>query len=203
MIKNIIFDFGDVFINLDKSVQATSLNQYNLSALPSKFHELCKLYEIGHVSTSAFIDRVLALIPNTNKDAFITAWNGILRNFPKERLHFLQNISKNYRCFLLSNTNDLHINWIMNDWGLPLYNEFKSCFEGFYLSHEIGIRKPNKEAFEYILHNHKLDPTETLFIDDTKEHIVTANTLSIHTWHLIPKQEDVINLLTLKKPLFT
>lgn len=202
MIKNIIFDFGDVFINLDKSVKATSLNQYNHCALPPEFHAICNLYEVGHLSTSTFINRVLELIPQTNTETFITGWNGILRNFPKERLRFLQDISKNYRCFLLSNTNELHINWIQNDWGLPLYNEFKSCFEGFYLSHEIGLRKPNKEAFEYILHEHKLNPTETLFIDDTKEHIEAANALLIHTWHLIPKQEDIIDLLTIKKQLF-
>lgn len=202
MIKNIIFDFGDVFINLDKSVKATSLNQYSHCALPPEFHTICNLYEVGHLSTSTFINRVLELIPQTNTETFITGWNGILCNFPKERLRFLQDISKNYRCFLLSNTNELHINWIQNDWGLPLYNEFKSCFEGFYLSHEIGLRKPNKEAFEYILHEHKLNPTETLFIDDTKEHIEAANALLIHTWHLIPKQEDIIDLLTIKKQLF-
>ena len=202
MIKNIIFDFGDVFINLDKSVQSTSLNQYNHHALPEKFHDYCIAYEVGNLNTETFIELVLELVPQTDKQTFINAWNSILLNFPKERLLFLKDISKNYRCFLLSNTNELHINWIKQDWGLPLFNEFKSYFEGFYLSHEIGLRKPNTTPFTYILDKHNLNPLETLFIDDTEEHILTAKSLAIHTWNLIPKKEDVTDLLTIKKQLF-
>ena len=50
-----------------------------------------------------------------------------------------------------------------------------------YLSHELGFRKPNKSIFEYVLDNANIKPEETLFIDDTLDHINTAKTLGIQT----------------------
>ena len=66
----------------------------------------------------------------------------------------------------MSNTNDLHISWIQRDWGDKLYNEFKVCFEKFYLSHEINLRKPNTDIYEFVLNENKLQAKECLFIDD-------------------------------------
>ena len=53
-----------------------------------------------------------------------------------------------------------------------------------YLSHEIGVRKPNIEAFQFILKQQKLNPNEVLFIDDSPQHIEDAKKLGINTYHL-------------------
>ena len=197
MIKNIVFDFGDIFINLDKKLFAEELQKIHISQESEEMLPILQQYEMGLVSTDKFLtffeERLSVL-----QDKLKRAWNSILLDFPKERLRFIQNLSesKKYRLFLLSNTNDLHISWIQQNWGMEQYNAFKICFEQFYLSHEINLRKPNNNIYEFVLTMNKLAPKETLFIDDTKENTDAAKALGIHIWNLKPGKEDVLELLT-------
>ena len=78
----------------------------------------------------------------------------------------------------------------------------KNCFDAFYLSHDIQLRKPNKNIFEFILIQHNIEASECLFIDDTLENIKTASELNMNVWHLNPKIDDVVNLLEANKTLF-
>jgi len=155
-------------------------------------------YEMGLISTDYFVGFFRNKFPLISKESLIFAWNAILLDFPKKRLEFLKQLveSKKYRLFLLSNTNDLHISWIQNDWGTELFNEFKNCFEQFYLSHEINFRKPNTDIYKFVLEENNLKASETLFVDDLKENTESAKTLGIHVWNLIPKEEDVMELFT-------
>jgi len=200
MIKNIIFDFGDIFINLDKEATAKALAQLGITELSEETLMICQQYEMGLLSTTSFIDffEMKFQVPS---EKLITAWNAILLDFPAHRLKFIQELAKNanYNLFLLSNTNELHISWIQENWGMHLYNTFKNCFGYFYLSHEMKMRKPNAIIFEYILKEHSLVPLETLFIDDTKENTDSAKLLGIQTWNLIPGQDDIIHLFNQKQ----
>jgi putative hydrolase of the HAD superfamily len=201
MIKNIIFDFGDVFINLEKSATLTELFQLGVTEVTEEMMEVYQLYEIGKITTPEFVSRFTALYPQISEEQFKNAWNAILKDFPLHRLDFLKELaaSEKYRLFLLSNTNDLHITWIQDNWGTSLYNEFKDCFEQFYLSHEIHMRKPNADIFEYVLRKNKLKPEETFFIDDTEANTYRASTLGIHVWNNNPETEDVVDLLSRKE----
>jgi putative hydrolase of the HAD superfamily len=197
MIKNIVFDFGDIFINLDKKLFAEELQKIHISQESEEMLPIIQQYEMGLVSTDeffAFFEERLSV----SQDKLKKAWNSILLDFPKERLRFIQNLSesKKYRLFLLSNTNDLHISWIQKNWGMEQYNAFKICFEQFYLSHEINLRKPNNNIYEFVLTTNDLAPKETLFIDDTKENTDAAKALGMHIWNLKPGKEDVLELLT-------
>ncbi|MDC1261859.1 HAD-IA family hydrolase [Polaribacter sp.] len=200
MIKNIIFDFGDIFINLDKEATAKALAQLGITEISEETLMICQQYEMGLLSTTSFIDFFETKFQVPSKK-LITAWNAILLDFPAHRLKFIQELAKNanYNLFLLSNTNELHISWIQENWGIHLYNTFKNCFGFFYLSHEMKMRKPNAIIFEYILKEHSLVPLETLFIDDTKENTDAAKLLGIQTWNLIPGQDDIIHLFNQKQ----
>ncbi|TPN82095.1 HAD family hydrolase [Aquimarina algicola] len=202
MIKTIIFDFGDVFINLDKPATLKKFSE--LGKLPSteKITALNELYEVGKISTKDFIGKIQHFFPNATAQQIIDAWNAILIDFPEFRLEFLQHLSssRKYKLILLSNTNELHINWIKEN--VSFYEEFKSCFDAFYLSHEIQLRKPEVEVFNFILRKHQLSAHETLFIDDTKENTNAAASLGIHTWNNNPQREDITELFTLKSSLF-
>lgn len=200
MIKNIIFDFGDVFINLDKEATYRELYKLGVSEISEAMMEVYYKYEMGLLTTEEFVDFFHKEF-SIDKQNLIHAWNAILLDFPKHRLEFIKKLAKdkNYRLFLLSNTNDLHISWIQNDWGQALYNEFKNCFEQFYLSHEIHMRKPNTNIFEFVLKENQLEATETIFIDDTLENTEAAKVLGIHVWNNDPKNEDVVNLLSRKE----
>ena len=197
MLKNIIFDFGDIFINLDKKLFAEELQKIHISQESEDLQPILKHYEMGLVSTDKFLTFFEERF-HVSQDKLKRAWNSILLDFPKERLRFIQNLSesKKYRLFLLSNTNDLHISWIQKNWAMEQYNAFKICFEQFYLSHEINLRKPNNNIYEFVLNTNKLVPMETLFIDDTKENTDAAKALGIHIWNLKPGKEDVLELLT-------
>ena len=197
MIKNIVFDFGDIFINLDKKLFAEELQKIHISQESEELLPILQQYEMGLVSTDKFLTFFEERL-HVSQDKLKRAWNSILLDFPKERLRFIQNLSesKKYRLFLLSNTNDLHISWIQKNWGMEQYNAFKICFEQFYLSHEINLRKPNNNIYEFVLTTNKLAPKETLFIDDTKENTDAAKALGIHIWNLKPGKEDVLELLT-------
>jgi putative hydrolase of the HAD superfamily len=99
----------------------------------------------------------------------------------------------------LSNTNSLHISWIQKTWGAELYSEFKKCFEKFYLSHEIHLRKPNQDIYKFVLNTNRLVPEETFFIDDIEENTTTASTLGINVWNINPACEDVVDLFSQKE----
>jgi putative hydrolase of the HAD superfamily len=200
MIKNIIFDFGDIFINLDKEATINALAKFGIREIDEESMKVVYQYEEGKISTEDFVAFFSKQFKIAKEDV-IVAWNAILLNFPIHRLAFLKELteSKKHRLFLLSNTNDLHISWIQNNWGNKMYQEFKNCFEQFYLSHEINFRKPNSEIYEFVLQENNLKAVETFFIDDLKENTNAAEILGIKTWNLIPGKEDVVNLLTKKE----
>lgn len=203
MIKNLIFDFGDVFINLDKKgAMDNALNLFGIDTLSDEIHAINALYEQGLISTEEFLEFYLECFPHLDKDSLLEAWNSILRDFPVHRLDYLQKLAneKKYKLILLSNTNELHINWIKEN--VPFYEEFKGKFDAFYLSHEIQLRKPDANIYEFVLNENNIKAEETLFIDDTEANIITASKLGIHTWHINPETDDVTSLFSTKSDLF-
>ena len=202
-IKTIIFDFGDVFINLDKegAVQ-NALTLFELDELPEDLIAINTLYEQGLISSEEFIEFYTDNFPKLSKNTIIDAWNFILKDFPEERLKFLQKLKleNKYKLILLSNTNDLHIKWVQEQ--VPFYKEFKDCFDKFYLSHEINLRKPNDDIYNFVLKQNKLKAEECLFIDDTKDNTDTASKLGIHVWNIDETKENIIDLFSIKEDLF-
>ena len=114
MIKNIVFDFGDVFINLDKEATFKKLKELGVKEFTIELLELAKQYEMGMITTQEFVNTFKNYFPSISETDFKNAWNSMLLDFPLYRLSFLKLLanSKKYRIFLLSNTNDLHISWI-------------------------------------------------------------------------------------------
>ena len=203
MIKTIIFDFGDVFINLDQEGHLINALKYlNLDKFPEELVTINKVYECGLISTETFLGYYQDLFPNISKNKLIDIWNFMLKGFPKYRLDFLMELkeSNKYQLILLSNTNELHIDWIKEH--VPFYETFKNCFDVFYLSHEIHLRKPNANIFEFVLNQNNLKSTECLFIDDNRDNTEIAKKLGINIWNINPITEDIINLFKIKNALF-
>jgi len=203
-IKTLLFDFGDVFINLDKSATLKHLAQFGITKLSPEQIEKNKAYEVGKLSSQDFIFYYHTNFKDNNAsaEAITTAWNSILLDFPLQRLEFLKELKKKgeFQLILLSNTNELHISWIKEH--VNFYEEFKSCFDAFYLSHEINLRKPNANIYEFVLDQHQLKPEEVLFIDDTKENTDAAKSLGFQVWNINPETEDVTSLFKTNQHLF-
>lgn len=203
MIKTIIFDFGNVFINLDiEGAIDTTFKSLNINSFSDEIIAFNSFYEQGLITTKEFIAFYQENFPNLSTEELIEIWNCMLKDFPKYRLDFLKELqaTSKYKLILLSNTNELHINWIKEQ--VSFYEDFKNYFDAFYLSHEIHLRKPNKDIFEFVLNENNIVATECLFIDDNKDNIETANALNFKTWHINPKTEDVSNLFKTKTPFF-
>ena len=197
MIKNIIFDFGDVFINLDKEVIFREIEKFGGGLeLSPEILVLNESYEVGRTSSEDFVNQLATIYPQATSTEIIAIWNCMLLDFPEYRLEFIENLSKenNYRLFLLSNTNALHITHVEEKMGAEKFGRFKKSFEQFYLSHEINLRKPNAEIYEFVLHENGLKAEETFFIDDIKENTVAAEKLGIHIWNLQVGSDDIIHL---------
>lgn len=195
-IKNIIFDFGDVFINLDKPATLREMQKLGLTELTPEMDAANKAYEKGEISTQAFIDFYQNHFANLTKNQLISAWNAIILDFPLHRLQFLKNLQKQatHRLFLWSNTNALHLERVQEVMGKSDYQTFLGCFEKYYFSHELGMRKPEAVCFTNILDEQNLLPEETLFIDDIADNTQAAARLGIQVWNIKPGLEDVSQL---------
>ncbi|MDX1761424.1 MAG: HAD family phosphatase [Christiangramia sp.] len=202
MIKTIIFDFGDVFINLDKEATLRNLKEIDVQELPEAISVKNREYEQGFVTSDEISEHYSTHFPQMKKEDFLNSWNSILLEFPEYRFKFIKKLAeeKDYKLILLSNTNENHIEHIKQN--VPFYEDFKDCFDAFYLSHEIGMRKPNPDIFEFVLDKHGLQPENCLFIDDTSENVETAVRLGFQTWNIQPTHEDIIDLFTTKSNLF-
>ena len=196
MINTLIFDFGDVFINLDKPAIERSLNKLGISTITGEMIETAKVYEKGLISTNEFINSFTKKFPTITNKQFTKAWNSIILDFPEHRLTFIENLAslKKYKLILLSNTNALHIDKVIENMSLKRYCRFKKCFDKFYLSHEIKLRKPDHYIYEFVLNENNLMAKNCFFIDDTKENTDTAKKLGLLTWNNNPEKDDIINL---------
>ncbi len=193
-IKNLLFDFGDVFINLDKTATLRELHKLGATEITPEMDVMNKKYEKGLVTTDEFVAFYQTIFPNTTEQALKESWNAILLDFPEYRLEFLEKLAKKYPIYLLSNINDLHLSWIKNSLGKKFYNRFLACFKKVYYSHEINLRKPDNSIFEYLLNDANIVASETVFVDDTLENIEKAIELGFKTWCINPITDDIVNL---------
>jgi glucose-1-phosphatase len=201
-IKNIIFDLGGVILNIDYRLTQQAFAQLGIDPQKGLYaqkeqSEIFDLLETGKISEAQFLEKIKAIAPQSVTEVqIIDAWNAMLLDFPLRRLQLLQQLQLHYSIYLLSNTNEIHekaFNKILQSaCGFPSLALF---FDKVYLSHRIGLRKPSKEIFEFVLHDAHLVARETLFLDDSVQHIETANLLGIKTIH-------VTNGLTMEKDIF-
>lgn len=194
-VKNIIFDLGGVFINLDYSKTRDAFIEagvHNFNELYTQHHVTPAFHqlEVGSITPEIFYERLREQTGIALSDAFIkNAWNAMLLNFPEERILWLKEIKERYRIFLFSNTNQIHYDHFMNTFNRQFAGKgFNSYFIKAYYSHEMGLRKPDEAAFRFILNEQQLNPAETLFIDDTEGNIEGAKKVGLQTILLLPPQ---------------
>ena len=194
-IKNIIFDFGGVIYDIryeNVTESFVKLGAVKLSALYSKVFQtdFIDLYEEGKISSEDFRKEIrnLAEIPLT--DAQIDyAWNSILLGIPEERVKFLLELKKKYRLFLFSNTNAITCDEFTKNLNEKFgFDFFGTIFEAAYFSHTLHIRKPKAEGFRQIIREQKLEISETLFIDDSPQHVEGARKVGLNVYHLTDGQ---------------
>lgn len=198
-IKNIVFDFGGVLVDLD---QQASMDAFAALGM-ARVTEYLTLYghkgpfgrlESGKMDLASFRNEIRRLFEVSVSDEEIDrAWGAFLLHIPKKKMQMVHELSKKYRVFLLSNTNPVHAGKLQEfeDAGFPL----RECFEKIYLSYEIGLSKPGREIFEYVLKDAGLKPEETLFVDDGPANCKTAVEMGMKTMQPKPYEDFTQDIL--------
>lgn len=198
MINTIIFDFGDIFINLEKENQVEAFKKLGLSAPNDELIAMNDLFEKGKINELEFIQSFHKFIPDASLNQIRDAWNTIIGEFPLYRLEFLQLLSHKYRLFLLTNTDEIHISKFEHKVGISFFSDFYQCFDKVFYSYEMGMRKPDPAIFTTIMNKYDLSPKRTLFVDDKKVNTDAAESLGLHVWNLQVGKEDVVDLFKQK-----
>ena len=191
-IKNIVFDLGDVIINIDVPRAAQSfatLSGRETTEVIRLFEEgkVFRQFETGQLDAPGFRSHVRQLLDNSDwEDAEIdTAWNSLLLDLPADRVELLKQLGKKYRLFLLSNTSSIHIealNKILHQ--ASGVSNLDDLFEKIFLSYEMGIMKPHPDIYQRVLEEAGIRAEETLFLDDNADNIRAASALGIQTIHV-------------------
>lgn len=193
-IKNLVFDFGGVLVDLDRQRCVDQFQQIGLDNVNQLLSDSFKdgffqKYELGLISTAEFRDHIRSLSGKPVADAAIdAAWNSFLCSIPFHKLALLLKLREKYMVYLLSNTNELHWQWSVDN--LFPYKGFdvSSYFEKIYLSFEMHLAKPDVNIFKTMTTDAGIEPNETLFIDDSIDNCLAAETLGIQSF--VAKNND-------------
>lgn len=191
-IKNIIFDLGGVFLNIDFQKTNEAFEKLGVAGFADYFNQhhadaLFEHLETGKIAEDDFYEAFRKETQTQLTNAQIRdAWNALILDFPSERLAWLNEIKNRYRVFLFSNTNQIHYNFFMANFTKTFGGkDFNSYFIKAYYSQILGLRKPLVESYQAIITEQQLNPAETLFIDDTEKNIVGAKESGLQTIHLV------------------
>ena len=191
MIKQIWFDFGNVFIPIYPERTQKAFNTRGVKLTEQAFANLNERYEVGAMSTSEFMqDIAMSCTHLQSSMAVAHGWNALLGKL-QDRTLFLKKLARTYELCLVSNTNEAHIKHIKKESGPFLWNAFVEKFEALFLSYEIGHRKPDSSYFEYVLKHMDAKPEEVLFIDDSSVNVEAAAALGIHTWQFNAQEGNI------------
>lgn len=197
-IQNIIFDYGNVIFMIDFARTQYAFEKLGISKADQIFAHTNQIsffdeFDKGMISKDEFRDHIrkIACNPKLSNQEIDNAWNALLIGIPNPNYHEALLQAKNkYRTFLLSNNNVIHYQYIMDYLATDFQlNGNETLFEKDYYSHLMGMRKPDRDIFDFIVETHFLEPKKTLFIDDSPQHIATAQKLGFQTHLMTPKDQ--------------
>lgn len=198
-LKNILFDLGGVILDLNVSGTLEAfLNlgfQKELLSYPENFYtDIFFNYETGKVNSDEFRDSIRKLTGiNFSDGEFNDAWCTMLARVPKKRADILKSLSQKYKLYMLSNTSPLHIEHFGQMFLQSAGYSFEEVFTRLFYSHEIGLHKPDPNAFLHVIEEARIKPQETLFLDDNIHNVKAAKDLGFNVIHITDnlKMEDV------------
>ena len=194
-IKNIIFDLGGVLLNIDPQKTIDAFCQLGMPQLVgdkghSYDHPIFYQMEQGRISSDEFREGVLGLLPNrTSFQEIDRAWTAMLLDFPAIRVEMIKNLQKDFKIYLFSNTNAIHVEKFHSNFRNQHGFEVSTLFKKDFYSNEIGHRKPSFESYQEIIRLSGINPEETLFIDDSFQNIEGAIASGLKGLWLEPGQK--------------
>lgn len=180
--KYLLWDLGGVFYGVDYQRTIAAFERLSKQSIPysqEKQDEIFSLFEVGKISPQAFMQALQEkFFPHASPKEIQTAWNAMLLG-PLPNTSLLPLFAEKFSMALLSNTNALHWEIVR-----PQIDPFAGYFQKIFASHQIHLRKPNPEAFLHVINTLGWDPKETLFVDDSRQHVEGARKVGLHAFHL-------------------
>lgn len=180
MIKNVIFDFGQVLVHFDPTymVGLYVSDEKDKTLLSDVIFDRLYWNELdkGTLSDEELLDLARKRLPERLWDVAETIYRNWIIHLPPidGMAELIRSIKATYgvRCFLLS---DISKYFAENCDKAPILQLLDGCV----FSGPLGITKPSKEIFEHILNKYGLSAEETVFIDDKNQNIAGANAVGI------------------------
>lgn len=197
-VRNLLFDLGNVIIDIDvDEAMGRIAKLLREDGQKDVIDRIMIEYECGRVSTDIFINTILGQSHRRIQAVdVIEAWNSMLIGIPAYRLEMLKMLRYNYNVYLLSNTNELHLEWVHRHVSKVHHvHQFeKDFFDQAYYSHLVGDRKPQPSIYKHIIDDAFMTPALTLYMDDVKENLDVAKKLGFET-HLVKPGEEIAEYL--------
>ena len=194
--KNIIFDLGGVIldINMQKALNgfaALGLPESELRFDVGETADLMHHYQLGHFTTDEFCKLVAAKCNSgTTPEQVALAWNSICIGIPERKLNAIKALKQKANVYLLSNTNDLHWQYCLDNWFNAGGNRCEDFFHQVFLSQDLHLEKPHAEIFEHVIKAigavRGSETSDTIFLDDNIDNVNAAKDCGIQAEQITP-----------------
>ena len=195
MIKNIIFDIGNVILNfnIDEVLQKFTNNKEEQKFIVENIINSPEwlgntLIDTGYISREDAMEIVKDRTNHCNDKLIVDFWENY-NDFAKVDERVLNLIKElkdnNYKIYLLSNINPYTFEFV-NKSGLF------ELVDGYVLSYQEHKVKPYMAIYNVLLERYKLIPNECIFIDDNEKNITTGNILGIISKKVVPDNYNSI-----------
>ncbi|NCC18797.1 MAG: HAD family phosphatase [Bacteroidia bacterium] len=190
-IKNLLLDLGGVVLNVDYHKMVDVFKEYGIMNFDKHFTqakqvEIIDKFEEGKCTIEEFRNGIRDLVNvNLTDEQIDNAWFSMILDLPKERIELIGLLKLKYNVYLFSNTNELHIELLKKRYEEEFgFDIFQMLFTKAYFSNEIKMRKPHPESFQWLLNDAEIKAEETLFIEDSPQHIEGAKKVGLNTYWL-------------------
>lgn len=175
----LVFDMGHVFIDFEWETVCNGFctrSGMTMEQLQQVMREVAKLgYESGHIDTAGFLrelNRHLSI--ELTREEFTEIWTQSFRE-NADMADLLQKLRKQRPLYLLSNTNEVHYEWLQAHYDVARH------FDELILSYKVGCSKPDPQIYSEVLRRSGKDAGDCLFIDDLRANVDAAARLGMHT----------------------
>jgi HAD superfamily hydrolase (TIGR01509 family) len=200
-IDTIIFDLGQVIVDLDGQAVINEFDRLS----GGKTQDLKELmigsdfffdYETGKIDELEYVDQFnLAFNTNISHSEFKHAWNLMIKAIPANRIDFMEALKQNFQVLVLSNTNSMHedkFEQMMEDqFGFTM----RSLAHTAYYSHDIQLRKPDLEIYNFVIEDQSINPARSLFLDDKPENILAAREVGLNA-EVVKFPDQIFEIIT-------
>ena len=188
MIKNVIFDMGGVIVDVhrDRAVRNfMAIGVHDADQLIDPYHHKGIFFDIenGDIDVDGFCR---LLCEHTGKDILRedieSAWRSMISLPTTYKLTYLQELRETHKVFLLSNNNPIIMDWVCTPDIVAPGKSFADYFDKLYLSYQMKCAKPGHKIYEMMIEDANIDPSESLFIDDSEYNINAAKECGLQVY---------------------